>query len=75
VDREDDAERRQQDGDDSSDDRSNNGTTSDHRRTRRSVVVEIEPEEKLPATERDMLDTYLAWRETHGYGTLAGRWG
>lgn len=75
ADLEDDAAHRQKDGDVSSDDQSNNGTTNDHRRTRRSVVVEIEPEEKLPATERDMLDTYLAWRETHGYGTLAGRWG
>jgi len=46
-----------------------------HRRTPRSVVVEIEPDDELPATERDMLDTYLAWREVHGYGTLAGRWG
>jgi len=59
-----------------------NGTTKTdiirHRRPR-SVIVEIEPEEQtdeqLPANERDMLDTYLAWRETHGYGTLAGRWG
>jgi len=54
----------------------NNGTANEvHRRRPRSVVVEIEPDEELPANERDMLDTYLAWRETHGYGTLAGRWG
>jgi len=46
-----------------------------HRTTRSAVVVEIEPQEELPDNERDMLDTYLAWRETHGYGTLAGRWG
>jgi len=53
-----------------------NGTANEvHHRTPRSVVVEIEPDEELPANERDMLDTYLAWRETHGYGTLAGRWG
>jgi len=46
------------------------------RRTRRSaVVVEIKPDDEIPKNERDMLDTYLAWRETHGYGTLAGRWG
>jgi len=54
----------------------NNNTAKEvHTRTPRSVVVEIEPDEELPASERDMLDTYLAWRETHGYGTLAGRWG
>jgi len=53
----------------------NNSTNAVHRRTPRSVVVEIEPEEELPANERDMLDTYLAWREINGYGTLAGRWG
>lgn len=47
----------------------------DRRRGRRSVVVEIESDEELPDSERDMLDTYLAWRETHGYGTLSGRWG
>jgi len=55
-----------------------NNTTNDvdvHRRTSRSVVVEIEGDEDIPETERDMLDTYLAWRETHGYGTLSGRWG
>jgi len=70
----------QHDGDVGSDDdeQSNNGTAKDqhHQRSRRSVVVEIEPaEQQLPANERDMLDTYLAWRETNGYGTLAGRWG
>ena len=56
-----------------------NNSTANHvdilRRTPRSIVVEIEPEDELPVNERDMLDTYLAWRETHGYGTLAGRWG
>jgi len=50
-------------------------STKVRQRSPRSVVVEIEPEEELPDNERDMLDTYLAWRETHGYGTLAGRWG
>jgi len=73
--RQNDAERRQHDDDD---EQSNNSTAAidHHTRARRSVVVEIEPEEEqVPNNERDMLDTYLAWRETHGYGTLAGRWG
>jgi len=52
-----------------------NSMASVHQRSPRSVVVEIEHEDELPASERDMLDTYLAWRESHGYGTLAGRWG
>jgi len=53
-----------------------NGTGNGvHKRTPRSVVVEIDADNELPVSERDMLDTYLAWRETHGYGTLAGRWG
>ena len=76
MDRKDDAEHRKHDDDDvTGDEQWKHSIVNDHRRPRRSVVVEIEPEKQLPASDRDMLDTYLAWRETHGYGTLAGRWG
>jgi len=46
-------------------------------RRNRSLVVEIEwpSNEDLSDEERDVLDAYLTWREQHGYGTLAGRWG
>jgi hypothetical protein len=48
-------------------------------RSKRSVVglleIELPSGEDMNVDEKNVLDSYLTWRENHGYGTLAGRWG